>query len=341
MSINKSPIVTDFREWLRTQPVQKTSSTLLYDDMHSQSGESLSVIYQPFDARKRGHWHDAGLIEDFLVTTGCRGGKVLDFGPGDGWPSLALAPFVQEVIGVDASSLRVAVCQENANRLGIGNARFVHYLAGERLPFRDEEFDAVVAASSLEQCPDIPGILSELHRVLKPGGRLRMAYESLSAYEGKKEIEIWLREGLDSFTGLLIYLRDIPNEKVEHVNLRLTLPYAAAVKLLGGDAEAITLERILASKEALQPYLAGICTYTLTHPGGESWIALLKEAGFSTAQGTHNAGKLAVQLMQSLPSDEMGAVSLAQAQAAIAQTAPFVSFLPAPIDEHPMILAVK
>ena len=42
----------------------------------------------------------------YLVETADR--KILlDFGPGDGWPSLLLAPMADEVVGVDASRRRV------------------------------------------------------------------------------------------------------------------------------------------------------------------------------------------------------------------------------------------
>ena len=202
-------------EWVeaRIQLRQSDSAESLYDDMESQSGRQLPVIYQPFDGMRRGHFVDQGSILDYAVTT--NGGRVLDFGPGDGWPSLRIAPFVDEVIGVDASARRVEVCRGNARRLGIDNARFVHVPLAQPLPFEEDCFDSVTAASSIEQTPDPEATLRELCRVLKPGGRLRMNYESLGRYRGGQE------RGVHFDTNLVIFDRYVDDEYVRHYLLRL------------------------------------------------------------------------------------------------------------------------
>jgi SAM-dependent methyltransferase len=48
----------------------------------------------------------------------------------------------------------------------------VHRVAGERLPFPDDEFDRVVVVDMLEHVADDRAFVDELARVLKPGGRL-------------------------------------------------------------------------------------------------------------------------------------------------------------------------
>jgi SAM-dependent methyltransferase len=47
-----------------------------------------------------------------------------------------------------------------------------HWLVfdGDRLPFADEQFDAVFAGEIIEHMPDVPATLAEWHRVLKSGG---------------------------------------------------------------------------------------------------------------------------------------------------------------------------
>ncbi len=201
----------DIFDWISRElaPRPMTTEALLYDHMDSQSGRSLPVIYQAFDPADRGHWRDRGAALDFVLSTQGEGGRVLDFGPGDGWPSLIIAPFVGEVVGVEGSHRRVDVCRENAARLGMANATFVYNEPGAPLPFDDGSFDAVVAASSVEQSPDPQATLAEFHRVLRPGGRVRLRYEALGRYRGGKEREAWLWAIDAATTRLMLYDRHI------------------------------------------------------------------------------------------------------------------------------------
>lgn len=201
-----------------------TSDVFVYDDMQSQSGESLPVIYVPFDGNKASHWDDRGQILDFLCAVCGRGKRLLDIGPGDGWPSLGVAPFAAEVVGVDASWKRVEVCEGNAARLGISNARFVHVPAGRPLPFEDESFDGAMAASSIEQTPDPKATLSEIFRVLRPGGRIRIYYEALGLYRGRWERDVWLAGIGDDRSRLIIYDRDIEGGRQTNTGLPSACP---------------------------------------------------------------------------------------------------------------------
>ena len=267
--------------------------------MASQSGRSLPVVYQPFDATKRAHWNDRGAIFDFLAAAG--DGDILDFGPGDGWPSLPLAPFVRSVTGVDASPRRVAVCQANAARLGLTNFRGVHYRAGEPLPFPDGCFDAVVAASSLEQTPDPVALLRELYRVLKPGGRLRMSYESLEGYRGGQERDLWAWAPDEATTQFLLTDRRPDAERAINYALRFAAPLHEVAAWLGAAGRRLTLQDL--TPDALlqfRPLLVEASTYTLFHPRCETWQARLLDAGFQSAVPTHAGRHFAMALFDSM-----------------------------------------
>ncbi|MEV7046518.1 methyltransferase domain-containing protein [Amycolatopsis sp. NPDC051061] len=101
------------------------------------------------------------------------GARVLDLGCGVGGPALrAVERTGAHLTGVSISAGQVA----HANRLvadaGLaGLAEFRHGNA-MALPFDDESFDAVMAIESLIHMPDREQVLSEVRRVLKPGGRL-------------------------------------------------------------------------------------------------------------------------------------------------------------------------
>jgi ubiquinone/menaquinone biosynthesis C-methylase UbiE len=73
--------------------------------------------------------------------------------------------------GVDFSAQAIALCQARYQREGL---RFVVGDA-EKLPFPDTSFDFVVNVESSHCYGSIPAFLSEVHRVLKPGGRFACA----------------------------------------------------------------------------------------------------------------------------------------------------------------------
>jgi SAM-dependent methyltransferase len=99
------------------------------------------------------------------------GRSILDAGCGAGPLAAALRERGARVTGFDASPAMVALAQQ---RLGTDTPVLVADLA-ERLPFRTGEFDDVVASLVLHYLEDWSGPLSELHRVLKGGGRLLLA----------------------------------------------------------------------------------------------------------------------------------------------------------------------
>lgn len=107
----------------------------------------------------------------------CPGESVLELGFGTGNEVLELADLVGSsgrVAGIDISSGMLEVAKEKLTarkplasvELTIGDAR--------DLPYEDSIFDAVYTSFTLELFPDedIPRVLSEVRRVLKPKGRL-------------------------------------------------------------------------------------------------------------------------------------------------------------------------
>ncbi len=290
-------------DWIEhnLHPTPCTSAELFYDHMDSQSGGSLPIIYRPFDLTDRGHWIDRGSLFDFLSTAGQNGGNILDFGPGDGWPSLILAPFVEHVTGVDGSPRRVEVCRENAARLGIDNATFVHVAPEQPLPFDDETFDGIAAASSVEQTPDPYQTLQELHRVLRPDGKLRLSYEGLERYRGS-EFEAWLTGIGNDLCKLVIYYRDIDGERVDHYGLTMSMPQEKAQAVLAPDGKDITQDTLTVERlEKLRPSITRSLKLTLRHPSASTWRKRLNEIGFRSVQTTHCGAAFAWLLYEALP----------------------------------------
>ncbi len=91
-------------------------------------------------------------------------GHVLDFGCGPGGMLSHLARYGAPE-GVDADAQAV----EMADRRGAGR---VSLLRSAELPFADESFGLVTALDVLEHLDDDRGALTEIRRVLRPGGTL-------------------------------------------------------------------------------------------------------------------------------------------------------------------------
>ena len=106
------------------------------------------------------------------------GRRVLDAGCGSGPLSAMLRAKGAVVTGVDASPAMVELARQ---RLGGDADLRVADLSGP-LPFADAEFDDVVASLVLHYLEDWGGPLSELRRVLRPGGRLMVSVNHPSAY---------------------------------------------------------------------------------------------------------------------------------------------------------------
>jgi ubiquinone/menaquinone biosynthesis C-methylase UbiE len=149
-----------------------------------KADSELAAIY---DATAE-HWHDRlGLLGyprayedlfDRLLADGRLrslqdGGRVLDFGVGTGAFSLALAGKVAAPLRIEGMELSPSVLLRaslNLDRAGV-EAR-LHLRDAKDLPFEENTFDAVIGAHILERLGEPFARLSEMVRVLKPGGLL-------------------------------------------------------------------------------------------------------------------------------------------------------------------------
>ena len=110
-----------------------------------------------------------------LVELAClRGGElVLDLACGTGDITFALAERLPggQAVGLDITPEMIRIAEQKRRS---GHSRRASFGQGDimRLPFAAGTFDCVTGGYALRNVPDLGGALAEIHRVLKPGGRL-------------------------------------------------------------------------------------------------------------------------------------------------------------------------
>ena len=102
------------------------------------------------------------------------GEKVLEVGPGTGYYTLDVADWVGPEGSVEILDVQQEMLDHTMRRAAErGSANITPTLADAmRMPYEDGSFDAAYLITVLGEVPDQDAALSELGRVLKPGGRL-------------------------------------------------------------------------------------------------------------------------------------------------------------------------
>ena len=150
-------------------------------DETTASGVTQGVFGEAlYDAEQRGELPDAAV----LASLGCgnptavadlhEGETVLDLGSGGGIDVILSAKRVGATgtaYGLDMTDEMLALAQRNAAEAGVTN---VHFLKGiiEAIPLPASSVDVVISNCVINLSTDKPAVLTEIARVLKPGGRV-------------------------------------------------------------------------------------------------------------------------------------------------------------------------
>jgi arsenite methyltransferase len=143
-------------------------------DTGTSFGEAL------YEAEQRAELPDAAV----LASLGCgnptavaelrEGESVLDLGSGGGIDVILSAKRVGPTgiaYGLDMTDEMLALARKNAEEAGIRNAIFLKGVI-EQVPLPAESIDVVISNCVINLSVDKPAVLTEMARVLKPGGRL-------------------------------------------------------------------------------------------------------------------------------------------------------------------------
>lgn len=125
-----------------------------------------------------------------------------DLGCGTGALSAALAPHVSIVHAIDASPAMLAAAVDRT--AGTGNVRVAEGTL-EDLPLADHVLDVAVLMLVLHHLPDPLAALREVHRVLRPGGRVLVVDMRPHTQEHYRDTmgHVWLGFSPETLTGWL------------------------------------------------------------------------------------------------------------------------------------------
>ena len=120
------------------------------------------------------------------------GQQLLEIGCGGGLMAEEYARRGASVTAVDRSAASIAVAAQHARSSGLKIAYTPS--VGERLPFSDGSFDAVLSADTLEHVDDVNLVVSEAARVLRPGGRF--VYDTVNRTWKSRLLLVWLPQNV-------------------------------------------------------------------------------------------------------------------------------------------------
>ena len=136
--------------------------------MFSRIAHRYDLLNRVMTLGRDGAWRQATAA--LAAPKGCR--LALDMATGTGELAFALASRAEQVVAVDISPQMLAIARAKAR--GRPRASRIQFLLadGLRLPFATDTFECIATGFALRNVVDLGVALAEMHRVVRPGGRV-------------------------------------------------------------------------------------------------------------------------------------------------------------------------
>ena len=215
---------------------------------------ATSISNQVYNVMVDDYSETEGYVEDADLGLGCGlpthfakikpGDTVIDLGSGAGNDCFVARHEVGpegKIIGIDFTPAMIQKARENAEKLGYNNVEFREGDIDD-MPVNDNVADVIVSNCVLNLVPDKPKVMSEIFRVLRPGGHF-----SISDIVLVGELPEALREDAEMYAGCVAgaiqkstYLHQIADAGFENLILQkekpITIPDDILSKYLSGEA---------------------------------------------------------------------------------------------------------
>lgn len=135
--------------------------------------------------------------------------RILEVGVGTGI-SLPRYDRKHRVVGIDLSGDMLALASKRVSEDKLDHVEALQEMDAGNLAFEDNAFDAVMAMFVITVVPDPQRVLSEIIRVVKPGGRVFL----VSHFSIDKGPRAWVERWLSRFSARLGWRPDFPIDQV-------------------------------------------------------------------------------------------------------------------------------
>ncbi len=158
--------------------ISKIARKYVYDRFPKASYDEKEKIIKDWERKKE---DSASLVKDFKKRVCDPSGlRIVDIGSGNGGISIAFAKSGAKVSGVDIEEdlFNISKLYAQSENVDVD----LRLYDGNKLPFENDFFDAAVSASVIEHTTSPTLYLSEILRVVKPGGFLYLGFPNKYAF---------------------------------------------------------------------------------------------------------------------------------------------------------------